>query len=99
MGLVMSEQPWFSPHRLIGEVSACRLEACRQGREPCPCPAVCRVFAQLEHDTEPQQPEAASGCYEPPAEPVDKMLSGYLRGIVSALLVGAVVALVLVVTR
>lgn len=44
------------------------------------------------------QIEAAHGCYEPPAEPADKMLSGYARGIVSALLVGAIVAFVLLVT-
>ncbi len=49
-------------------------------------------------------PEAAHAATEeqgeePPQERADKLLSGYARGIVSALLVGAIVALVLVVTR
>ncbi len=49
--------------------------------------------------TKPATFDAAHGCWETPAEPVDRMLSGYARGIVSALIVGAIVAFVLVVTR
>ncbi len=96
----MSEQPWFSPHRFAGEVSACRLESCRQGREPCPCPAVCRVFAQLEApDTIPVQPEAASGAYEPPDDRACEDGGGIAPWLFAAVLVGAIAAFVLVVTR
>lgn len=54
------------------------------------------------YPTGPAPLEAAHGCYEPPEDaftPADKLLTGYARGIVSALLVGAIVAFVLLVTQ